>query len=186
MKALIVYGTRYGATEGTATEIAKVLQDAKIDVSVVNAKEGRVKDISEYGFVIVGSGMALGNWAGETEAFVKKFQKILESKKVALFISSLNPVEGKAGKSDRAARTRKVGLDDKILKYHLHPIMTGLFGGVIDFTKMNFITRKTMELGYKSQLQQGSFKEVEPGVWDLRDWEEIRSWAKELAKQAQE
>jgi len=41
-------------------------------------------------------------------------------------------------------------------------------------------------VGYKSALQKHGFKEVEPGVYDLRDWDEIRSWTKELAKKAQD
>lgn len=38
-----------------------------------------------------------------------------------------------------------------------------------------------MELGYRSQLQNGGFAEAAPGVYDLGDWTEIRSWALELA-----
>ena len=103
--------------------------------------------------------MAMGNWASEAEDFIKKFNKELENKKFALFISSLKPVEEKMGKSDRVARTRKIGLDDKILKYNLKPILVGFFGGVLDFNKMGFLTRKAVEVGYKSQLQKQGFKE---------------------------
>ena len=42
-----------------------------------------------------------------------------------------------------------------------------------------------MELGYRSQLQNGGFVEVASGVYDLRDWTAIRSWALELARLAQ-
>ena len=38
-KALIVYGTRYGATASTSEEIAEVLRTEGFDVRVVNAKE---------------------------------------------------------------------------------------------------------------------------------------------------
>ena len=185
VKVLIAYGTRSGATKGTSEEIGKVLQEANFEVKVVNAKEERIKDISEYGLVVVGSGLAMGDWASEAEDFVKRFHKELTDKKLAIFISSLKPVEEKEGKTARVARIQKVGLDDKILKYQLKPISTGIFGGTIDYNKMNFIIRKSMEIGYKSQLQNG-FKEVQPGVFDLRDWNEIHEWAKELARKAQE
>jgi hypothetical protein len=50
---------------------------------------------------------------------------------------------------------------------------------------MNIITRKT--LGFlRPQLEKDGFKEFPPGVFELRDWEEIRAWAKELAKKAKE
>ena len=117
---------------------------------------------------------------------VKKFHKDFENKRLALFISSLKPIEEKIGKTSAITRTRKIGLDDKILKYDLKPLLVGFFGGVLDFNKMGFLTRKAMEGGYKSHLQKQGFKEVEPGVYDLRDWDEIRSWAKELAQKSKE
>jgi menaquinone-dependent protoporphyrinogen oxidase len=186
LNALIVYATKYGATKGTADEIAKVLQENNINVKVVNAKEEKVKEISEYELIVVGSGMSMGNWGSEAEEFVKRFRKDFESKKLALFISSLKPVEEKSGKMDLVARIRKVGLEDKISKYQLKPATTGMFGGIVDYNKLGFLMRKAMEVGYKSALQQHGFKEVEPGVYDLRDWEEIRSWSKELARKALE
>jgi len=49
---------------------------------------------------------------------------------------------------------------------------------------MGFFMRKTM--GWlKPQLEKDGFKEVAPGIYDLRDWDEIRLWAKELAQKAQ-
>ena len=185
-RVLIVYGTRYGATKGTSEEIAKVFREENFDVKLVSAQEENVKDISEYGLVVVGSGMAMGNWVREAEEFVKKFQKDFENKKLALFVSSLKPIEEKQGKADLVAKIRKIGFEDKISKYHLKPIMKGFFGGVVDYNKMSFFVRKSMEVGYKSQLQKHGFREVEPGVYDLRDWDEIRSWAKELAKKSRE
>lgn len=152
----------------------------------MNAKEEKVKDIKDYGLVVVGSGMAMGNWVGEAEDFLKKFHQDFENKKLALFISSLKPVEEKAGKTSQVDRTRKIGLEDKILKYHLKPLTLGFFGGVLDYNKMSFLTRKAMEVGYKSQLQKNGFKEVKSGVYDLRNWDEIRSWARELAQKAKE
>jgi len=53
MKTLIAYCTRYGATESTSKEIAKVLRDEGFDVRVVNTKKEKVKEISEYDLVLV-------------------------------------------------------------------------------------------------------------------------------------
>jgi menaquinone-dependent protoporphyrinogen IX oxidase len=185
-KALIVYSTRYGATKSTSEEIARILQEEGFNVKVANAKEEKIKDIAEYRLVIVGSGLSMGNWGGEAEEFIKKFQGDLESRKLAIFISSLKPVEEKEGKTDLVNRIRKVGLDDKILKYHLQPISTAVFGGVIDYPKIGFLMRKGMELGYKSALKKHAFKETAPDVYDLRDWAEIDAWARDLAEKAKE
>ena len=186
LKTLIAYGTYFGATAGTAEEIRTILQEEGFEVKSANMKEEKIQDISEYNLIVVGSGMRMGNWTKEAEDFVRKFQKDLENKKLALFISSLKPVEEKEGKTDRVARIRKIGLEDKILNYHLNPITTGQFGGIVDYNQMGFIIRKSMEIGYKSALQRNGFKETTPGVYDLRDWNEIRSWARELAQKARE
>ena len=83
-KCLIVYGTRYGATESTSEEIAKVLRSEGLEVKVVNAKKEKIKDISGYDLVIVGSGMQMAKWTGAAENFLKKFQKELSTRKVAI------------------------------------------------------------------------------------------------------
>jgi len=186
LKTLIAYGTAFGATARTAEEIAKILQERSFNVKLANLKEEKIENISDYDLIVVGSGMKMGNWVSEAEDFLKEFHKEFENKKLALFISSLKPVEEKEGKAGRVARTRKVGLDDKILKYDLNPISTGMFGGVIDYNRLGFMMRKTMEMGYKSLLIKHGFKETAPNVYDLHDWDEIRGWAGELAQKALE
>jgi len=108
MKALIVYGTRYGATAGTSEEIAKVLRDEGFDVRVVNAKEEKVDDISEYELILVGRGMQVEKWTEEPEEFLKKFRSELVKKKVAIFVSSgvqaIFKHEGNTDAMDRAWR----------------------------------------------------------------------------------
>jgi menaquinone-dependent protoporphyrinogen oxidase len=185
MKSLIVYGTRYGATASTSEEIAKVLYQEGFDVKVVNLKEEKIKDVSSYDLIVVASGMQIGRWTGEADDFLKRFQGQFEQKKLAIFVSSMKTVSEREGKTDDVAKIRKAALDDKVEKYNLNPISLGFFGGVLDFNKMNIIIRKTLG-GIRSQLEKDGFKELPSGVYDLRDWEEIRGWAKELATKARE
>ena len=185
-RGLIIYGTTFGATKGTAEEIAKILQKGNFNITIVNAQEEKVKDISEYELVIVGSSLANCRWNNHAEDFLKKFHKELKKKVLALFVSSVNPIAVREGKTEEIAKTRKIALEDKVSKYDLKPIMMGVFGGVLNYNKMGFLTRKSMEVAFKSRLQDTGFKEVEPGVYDLRDWDEIRSWTRELAKKARE
>jgi len=184
LKALIAYGTRYGATTGTSEEIAKTLREEGFDTKIVDLKEERIKDISEYDLIIVGSGMGNCRWASEAEDFLKNFRKEFEGKKLALFVSTMKPFFEREGKTDDVAKTRKVALEDKVAKYSLKPIALGFFGGVIDYNKMGFIARKGMEF-FKPQLEKDGFK-VAPGIYDLRDWDEIRNWAKELSRKARQ
>jgi len=180
VKALILYATRYGATTGTSEEIARILREEGLEVRVVNAKEEHIKDISEYSLVVVGSGIQMGKWTGEADDFLDKFRGELEEKKLALFVSSMKTVSEREGKTDDLAMSRKVALDDKVAKYNLHPIALGYFGGVVDYNKMNFLFRRTMGF-LKPQLEKDGFKEERPGVYELRNWDEIRSWAMDLA-----
>jgi menaquinone-dependent protoporphyrinogen oxidase len=180
-KVLIVYGTRYGATESTSEEIAKVLKGEGMEVRVVNVKKESVKNIVEYDLVIVGSGMQMGKWTGSAENFLKNFQNVLAGKKIAIFVSSgaqaLIEYEKKTVEIENA---RKLYLDEKAAKYSLHPVSMVIFGGVWDYNKMFFLFRKTLA-SFKPKIEAAGFKEIKPGQYDTRDWDAIRSWAKELA-----
>ncbi len=180
-KILIAYGTRYGATASTAEEISKVLQGEGFEVKVVNLKEEKVKDISDFELVIVGSGMRMEMWTSKAKAFLKKFSGELKKKKVAIFVSSGGRalIEHK-GEHDEIDRITKKYLEDKASKYGLNPISMAMFGGVWDYNKMSKIFIKFLEAEKENFIAAG-IKETEPGVYDTRNWDEIRKWAKELA-----
>ena len=181
-RGLIVYGTTFGATKGTSEEIARILREENFDIKIVNAQEEKVQDISEYKLVIVGSSLANCKWNSEAEDFLRKFHKELERKQLALFVSSVAAIAEREGNTEEIAEIRKIALDEKVSKYGLKPIMTVLFGGILNYNKMGFLTRKGMEVAFKSRLENNGFEEAEPGVYDLRDWDKIRSWTRELAK----
>jgi menaquinone-dependent protoporphyrinogen IX oxidase len=184
MKALIVYATRYGATALTAQEIAKILREEDFEVKAVDAKTEKIRDISEFELVIVGGGLKIGKWTGESDAFLKNFQKDLAQKKVAIFVSSaVKSLFERQGKNEDLQRIRKQYLEDEALKYNLNPIALGLFGGIMDKDKMGLIFRRTLGPLIK-QFEAAGLKETSPGVIDTRDVEEIRKWTKELAQKA--
>jgi menaquinone-dependent protoporphyrinogen oxidase len=184
LKALIAYGTRYGATAGTSAEIGRILREKGFDVKIANVKEEKIKDISEYDLIVVASGMRMGKWVSEAEDFLKKFQKEFKQKKLALFVSTMKTVAEREGKTEEVTESRKVALEDKVAKYDLKPIALGFFGGILDYNKMGFLFKRTMGF-LKPQLEKDGFKETEPNVYDLRDWDEIRNWAAKLAAMAQ-
>ena len=186
VKALIVYGTRYGATASTSEDIAEVLRQEGLDVKVVNAKKDKIKDITDYGLVIVGSGIKINKWTKEPENFIKKYQKDLAKNKVALFVccGSAEPIDAKEDKAASIEKARTKYLEEKAAKYHLQPIALGLFGGVYNFNTMGWFFRKSMS-AVKPQLEAAGFKETEPGLYDTRDVNAIRDWAKEVADLAQ-
>jgi menaquinone-dependent protoporphyrinogen oxidase len=185
-KALIVYGTRYGATASTSEDIAETLRQEGLDVKVVNAKKDKIKDINEYDLFIVGSGIKINKWTKEPENFIKKYQKELAKNKVALFVccGSAEPIDEKEDKAASIEKARTKYLEEKAAKYNLQPIALGLFGGVYNFNTMGWFFRKSMS-AVKPKLEEAGFKETEPGLYDTRDLNAIRGWAKEVAQLAQ-
>ncbi len=182
-KALIDYGTRYGATASTSEEIAEVFRQEGMDVRVFNAKKDKVKDITEYELVIVGSGIQINRWTKEPEKFPKKFQKDLVKKKVALFVccGSTQPLEGDEDKDTSISRAKTKYLEEKATKYNIQPVALGLFGGVYDFNKMSWMTRKIIG-SVKPKLEEAGYKETKPGLYDTRDLNAIRSGQRKSPK----
>ena len=185
-KALIVYGTRYGATASTSEDIAEALRQEGLDVKVVNAKKDKIKDITGYDLFIIGSGIKINRWTKEPENFIKKHQKELAKNKVALFVccGAKYPLDEKEDKATTIANARTKYLEEKAAKYNLQPISMELFGGVYNFNNMGWFFRKSMS-AVKPQLEAAGIPETEPGLYDTRDINAIRNWAKEVAQLAQ-
>jgi len=179
---LIAYGTRYGATTSTSEEIAKVLQGEGFEVRVVNLKEEKIKDISKFELVIIGSGMKMEMWTSKAKAFLNKFSGELKKMKVAIFVSSgARALMEYKGEHDEIIRISKKYLEDKASKYNLNPISMTMFGGIWDYNQIGKIYQKFLE-SEKDNFLPAGIKETEPGVYDSRNWDEIRKWANELAK----
>jgi menaquinone-dependent protoporphyrinogen oxidase len=183
---LIAYGTRYGATAETSEEIGKILRDGGFETKIANVKEEKIRDITPYDLIIVGSGMRMGKWVNEPKDFLKQFQKELNNKKLAIFVSSMQTFAEQLGKTQEEGACSAQEATEKIVTdCNLKPIMIGIFGGVINYNKMGFIERKMMGF-IKPQLEKDGVKETEPGLYDMHNWDEIRSWAKELSAKAKQ
>ena len=182
-KALIVFGTRYGATANTSDIIAGALRQVGFEVKIVDAKKDEVQSISEFDLVIVGSGIQMGKWTKEPEEFLKKYQNDLSTKKVALFVScgSANSLSEGEQKNKEMNDAKKKYLEDKSVEYNVKPIALGFFGGCYEFNKMSWFFKKTLS-SIKPKLEGAGYKESKAGVYDLRDLDAIRGWAREVAK----
>ncbi len=181
-RALIVYGTRYGATASTSEEIAGVLRQEDIDVQVANAKTDKIRDIAEYDLVIVGSGIKINKWTGEAEEFLKDFQKDLAGKKVALFVSCGHGCKAEnQGNADVIAEFRGKYLEEKAAKYNLLPIALGFFGGFQDFTKLSWIEKMAPPIK-KAREQMIAFYGEKKDFYDTRDLDGIKDCTRELIK----
>jgi len=138
-----------------------------------------VKDIAPYDLIIIGGGMQMGKWPGAPDDFLNKFQHELANKKVAIFSSSAGQAMVEFEKKTEEIEKNMTYLAEKAAKYNLQPISMIILGGVWDFNKMNFLFRKTLA-SIKTEIEAAGFKETKPGLYDTRDWDIIRTWAKEL------
>jgi menaquinone-dependent protoporphyrinogen oxidase len=182
-RALIVFGTRYGATAETSGIIADALQKEGFKVKVLDAKKDKIQSITEFDLIIVGSGIQMGKWTKEPEEFLKKFQNEISKKKLALFVScgGANPLSYGEQKIKEMDDAKRKYLEEKSIEYGMKPIALGFFGGCYNFNKMSWFFKKTLS-SIKPKLEAAGYKESKAGVYDLRDLAVIRSWAKELAK----
>jgi menaquinone-dependent protoporphyrinogen oxidase len=87
MKALVVYGSRYGTSAEIAEDIAKTLKEENVKTDLVNSRDMKEWDISPYDLVVAGSGIKMGKWTKASLKFLDKNRLALANKKVALFVS---------------------------------------------------------------------------------------------------
>jgi menaquinone-dependent protoporphyrinogen oxidase len=177
MKALVVYGSRYGTAAEIAEEIARVIKEEGIEVDLRDAKSVKDNDASLYDLVVVGSGIKMGKWTKESLKFLQKNKKSLASKKVAIFVSC-----GSANEEKSRPEGQEKYLDEVAQKNLMNPpIATGLFGSVYDpEAKHGLMYNFTMRF-VKKELEEKGIDSTKR--YDYRDWDEIRSWARSLAYQ---
>jgi len=127
---------------------------------------------------IVGSGIQMHRWTSEPEDFLKKHQKELANKKLALFVCCGSATDKE--KPQLAEKAKRIYLEEKATKYKLQPVALGLFGGVFNYNNMPWYAKKAMNAGRPKIAK--AYKESEPGIYDTRDHDVIRAWADLLAK----
>lgn len=176
MKALIVYGSRYGTAEEIATEIGKIMEDEGFEVDLADSKSLKNCDISPFDLIIVGSGIKMGKWTKGSLKFLKDNKSQMATKKVALFVSC-----GAANQE----KSRKEGWDNYLKKVAAEnleeePDELGLFGSVYDPNAKHGLMHKLTNRFYKKELEKQGIDTTKR--YDYRDWDEIRAWARNLTK----
>ena len=172
MKALVVYGTRWGGTTDIAETIGETLNHCGYVVDVVDAKKSQ-PEIDPYDLVIVGSGISMGKWTKEVMSFLEKNATGLESKKTACFVSC-GMVLRQQGR-EKALQDYLVKIAEK---YCLSPVSYGVFGGFLDFDKSHGFLGNFFVNSSKKKLQKMGVDTTRP--YDFRNWDAIRSWTRKL------
>ena len=158
---LVTYASKYGSTGGVAEAIGKELCANGVNADVVLIENAG--DIRSYQGVVIGSAIYMGKWMSEAIDFVNKNQDILCQMPVAYFLVCITlsrPTEEK--------RAQVLSYMDPILKAvpKVKPVGIGTFAGALNYSNLSWLTKKIMK-------SKGSPE------GDFRDWNAIRSWARE-------
>jgi menaquinone-dependent protoporphyrinogen IX oxidase len=126
-KTLIAYETKSGVTEESAMKIADILRSKyNLEVNLVDLKEQKTPDLSQYRNVVIGSGVRAGRVYGKAKKFL---ENDFSGKKIAFFVSS--SMAGTPGSHDNA-KIRFV--EHTIAKYpNVNAVSTEAFGGRIRY-----------------------------------------------------
>ncbi len=161
MKALVVYGTKSGCTEGIAKKIGETLAAAGATVDVRPASEAGSPD--GYDAVIVGSGVRAGTWHEAARTWVEANTSALKAVPVALFTCGLTT----ANAPEKVAEVRAY-TDPLLEATGLEPVDVGVFAGWNEPKRFSFVERTIMKL---MKAPEG----------DFRDFDAIAAWTDEVA-----
>jgi menaquinone-dependent protoporphyrinogen oxidase len=162
-QVLVAYGSKYGATAGIAEKIGQVLREAGLPTDVLPA--GRVRDLSSYRAVVLGSAVYMFRWRKEAARLLKALEAAQVDRPVWLFSS------GPTSETDTEAFMEGVKLPKALqpIADRIHPRDVAVFRGVLDLEKLNPFERWVMS---KMKAPTG----------DFRNWDVIEAWAGTIAQ----
>lgn len=166
-KVLVAYATKYGATTEIAEKIGEILRQSGFDTDVLPAD--RIRNLSSYNAIILGSGVYIGRWRKEASNFLKTNEKILTEKLVWLFSS------GPTGEGDPVELMKGWYFPNalKPIADRIQPKDIAVFHGSLNREKLSFI-------------EKWMIKNVKAPIGDFRNWDSIVSWAKDIANKLKE
>jgi menaquinone-dependent protoporphyrinogen oxidase len=158
MNVLVAVASRHGSTEEIAQTIADTLRAAGLQVDERRVNE--VRSIEGYQAVILGSAVYLGNWLPEARQFLERRRPRLATIPVWLFSSGPLGAEGPKPRGDPAKLPELIEAT--------HARAHHIFVGKLD----------PHDLGFGERLIT---RAVHAPAGDFRDWDAVRTWAKDIA-----
>lgn len=128
MKTAIIYMSKHGCTRHAARLLKDSMSDA--DVCLVDLKK-ESPSLDDFDCIVVGGSIHAGSIQKGIHDFCLKNKQILMTKKLGLYLCCMK--EG----AEAREQFEKAFPED----LRKHSSASGLFGGVFDFKKMNFIER---------------------------------------------
>jgi menaquinone-dependent protoporphyrinogen oxidase len=173
-EVLILYGTRYGSTEGISEKMAEIMKGNEVKVDLFNLKstpEREVPAFDQYDGLLIGTGIKVGQWTKEVKEFVKKRKEGLNlfNAPKGFFVSS-----GYAADPEMYEKVKIEYTRDALDKIGVKIDYFDAFGGLMDFTetsRMSWLDKKILKKAAENDPK------IDPRGWnDLRDWKQIEKF----------
>lgn len=158
-RILIAYASKAGSTAEIAAKIGESLSNQGQAVDVLPV--AKVKDLSQYSSVVLGSAIRIGQILPEAMKFLQANQAALAQKKFSAFIVCLTL------KDDTEENRQTVNAYLDPVRALVKPSSEGLFAGVLNTGKLPLFERLMIRV---MKAPEG----------DYRDWGAIQSWAGSL------
>lgn len=162
MTVLVAYSSKRGSTAEIAETLAATLRREGLGVCLERAED--VRSLEPYEAVVLGSAVYMKRWRGEAKHFLKKHRKAL--RQMPFWVFSSGPVGDPANDNPDWMEPPKLAEKVEELGGRAHVV----FGGRIPAQPRGMM-EKAMAEGIPEQFR------------DRRDWDEIRSWATQIAQQ---
>jgi menaquinone-dependent protoporphyrinogen oxidase len=186
-KVLVAYGSRYGSTEEIAHSIADTLEEEGLETQLLDLKRMKQKEwppLASFDAVLIGSGIKIARWTGEATSFLKKHAdelKVLKPKGlvVGVFVSC-----GLASNPEQRQEARQKYIEKILTDLGIKDVVDAVdaFGGVYNLSPsapMGFLDKKMLAMGAQQMVKDGTLTEGARN--DLRDWNQIRTFAEHFA-----
>jgi len=128
MKIAIIYTTKHGCADKCAHTLANEIET---NTAIINLELSTNINLSAFDTIIIGGSIHAGMINKKVKKFVDKYQDELANKKLGLFLCCL--FEG-----EKALQQFHDAYPEKLRN---KAIAHGLFGGELDFEKMNFVEK---------------------------------------------
>ena len=167
MKVLVAVASKHGSTHEIAGAIVDELRNAAIDADLRDASE--VSSIRAYDAVILGSAIYMGSWLPEARSFPEHHRVALSKLPVWLFSS------GPLGADDPQPHDDPGYLASAVGK--VTPRGHRVFVGKLDAAQLGFGERIAVK------MIRAAIGDYRVTYGDFRNWDEIRGWAREIARE---
>ncbi len=163
MKVLVTVASKHGSTYEIGEMICAELRASQIDADLKEVSA--VSSISDYDALVLGSAVYAGDWLPQAKAFARRFGARLAGRPLWLFSSGPVGDDHPQPVNDLKKMAAPLGA--------VQPRDHRVFAGRLD----------SHDLGMVERLMMRAVKAPEG---DFRDWDDIRSWAREIAVELQQ